>query len=89
MPQPTPKDHYVSISELAARTGLSHATIWRLKRGGKIPFFQPGGKNGRVLFPADAIERALGGPPQATPDDAPPERLPGPQPSWMSPKPPT
>lgn len=47
-----------SLEELAAYGGLSESTIHRLKRAGKIPYFQPAGKGGRVLFPADALEKA-------------------------------
>jgi predicted DNA-binding transcriptional regulator AlpA len=80
------KKSYIDINELMARTGLSRATVWRLKRDGKIPFFQPAGKGGRVAFPDDAIEHALSG---GTPDSAEgngdsPQRLPGPKPSWMA-----
>ena len=50
--------NYVDIVELAARTGFSISTINRLKKRGKIPFYQPGGKRSRVLFPSDAIETA-------------------------------
>ena len=78
---------YLDIDELISRTGLSRATIWRLKRDGKIPFFQPAGKGGRVMFPEDAIEHALAGHTPDTVEDngGSPERLPGPQPSWMEP----
>ena len=50
---------YVDIVELAARTGVSISTINRLKKRGKIPFYQPGGKRTRVLFPPDAIKGAV------------------------------
>ena len=46
----------VTIEELSEHSRLSIATIHRLKRAGKIPFFQPSGKGGRLLFPANAIE---------------------------------
>ena len=49
---------YTDIVGLVARTGLSISTINRLKKRGKIPFYQPGGKRSRVLFPSDAIETA-------------------------------
>ena len=82
------KMSYLDIKELVAITGLSEATIWRLKRAGKIPFFQPGGKGGRVKFPENAIELASR---SETPssvgadkENASSERLPGPQPKWMS-----
>ena len=77
---------YIDIDELIARSGMSRATVWRLKRDGKIPFFQPAGKGGRVTFPEDAIERSVSG---ETADSVEgnghsPERLPGPKPSWMA-----
>ena len=60
-PEATPKlvteKAYVDIKELRARTGLSLSTLHRLKTNGKIPCYQPAGKGGRLLFPANAIER--------------------------------
>ena len=81
---------YLDINELVARTGLSEATIWRLKRAGKIPFFQPGGKGGRVKFPADAIEvpgQGIQPTRSESTDSESTERLPGPLPKWMSARP--
>jgi excisionase family DNA binding protein len=78
----------LTVQELSARSRLSPSTIHRLKREGKIPFFQPAGKGGRLLFPADAIERV----PQALrttlPDPSRPtgraaRHLSGPPPAWM------
>ena len=81
------KNPYLDINELISRTGLSRATIWRLKRDGKIPFFQPAGKGGRVMFPEDAIEHAFAFHTPASVEDngGSSERLPGPQPGWMEP----
>jgi predicted DNA-binding transcriptional regulator AlpA len=82
------KNFYLDISELVARTGLSEATIWRLKPDGKIPFFQPGGKGTRVKFPDNAIEQ-LERSGTATPmnsntaENTSSERLPVPPPKWM------
>lgn len=82
------KKTLVDINALVELSGLSESTIWRLKRDGKIPFFQPAGKHGRVMFPEDAIELC-----HATSDDAKTrqientasdKRLPGPRPEWMS-----
>ena len=84
--QATSDRDYLDVNELAARTGLSKATIWRLKRKRLIPFFQPGGKGTTVLFPKDAVEQVnqgselTGG--SATPKDQ--DCLPGPKPGWMS-----
>jgi hypothetical protein len=49
---------YLTRSELAAKSGLSTSTIHRYKLRWVIPFYQPGGKGARVLFPPDAIEAA-------------------------------
>ena len=83
------KRSYLDINQLVTRTGLSPATLWRLKRSGKIPYYQPGGKGSRVKFPEDAIEQILQ---LESPESAPygndklPPQLPGPQPGWMSPQ---
>jgi excisionase family DNA binding protein len=84
------KRRYLNIDELSTQTGLSTATIHRLKNQGKIPFYQPAGKRGRLLFPADAIERAAHAAEQPLP--APPTvedrpHLSGPPPAWMRPTP--
>jgi predicted DNA-binding transcriptional regulator AlpA len=80
------KKSNIDIDELIALSGMSRATVWRLKRDGKIPFFQPAGKGGRVTFPEDAIERVLSGDTvgSAEGNGDLPERLPGPKPSWMA-----
>jgi len=49
---------YVSIEELSAGSGMSITQLRRLARAGRIPFFQPGGKGGKLLFPPDAIEKS-------------------------------
>lgn len=87
MDEPHREQPYLDVGELAARTGLSRATIWRLKKAGKIPFCQPGGKGSRVLFHADAIELTNSPAKPTLFDDnqaRQPERLPGPRPDWMS-----
>ena len=79
---------YIDIVELSRRAQLSVPTIHRLKRQGKIPFYQLAGKGGKLLFPPDAIERSSGNPTHdvtsgsgSTP--VPPERLSRPVPVWM------
>ena len=80
---------YLNINELVAHTGLSTATIWRLKRAGKIPFYQPGGKGTLVKFPVNAIELAghSHGPraSDSNVETASTKQLSGPRPKWMSP----
>ena len=79
---------YLTLEELCETSRLSAATVYRLKLAGKIPFFQPAGKGGRILFPADAIEQAcrVAADPTVKADSgAIPERLSGPRPAWMRP----
>jgi hypothetical protein len=80
----------LTTQEFSATSRLSVATIHRLKSQGKIPFFQPAGKGGRLLFPADAIERAADAAKHGSDTSSPVEerpRLPGPSPTWMGPTP--
>lgn len=49
---------YLTKKQFVSRSGLSAATVQRYKDGGKIPFFQPAGPGGKLLFPPDAIEAA-------------------------------
>jgi len=77
----------LTIEELSRHSRLSVATLHRLKRAGRIPYFQPAGKGGRLLFPVDAIERAGNAVDEATGavtnqvTDG--QRLSGPCPAWM------
>ena len=81
----------LTTKELIETSRLSSSAIYRLKRQGKIPYYQPAGKGGRLLFPADAIERACGmvsstaQPPSETSDET-EQPLSGPRPVWMQPK---
>ena len=79
---------YVSVDELSRLSGLSLSTIHRLKKAGKIPFYQPAGKGGRILFPHDAIERAqlamTSVPDTVAAPKLPSPRLSGPAPAWMN-----
>lgn len=68
---------YLSLAELSARSGVSAATLWRLKEARRIPFFQPGGPGTRLLFPADALERT------EPPEEGTGAALSGPTPKWM------
>jgi hypothetical protein len=87
-PGDLPLASYLDVRGLSARTGLSPSTIHRLKDQGKIPFYQPAGKRGRLLFPVDAIERAAtvsNEPSSLSPEGRP--HLSGPPPAWMRPAP--
>ena len=92
-----PDPRYLTRDELATVSGLSPATIRRYKEKNLIPFFQPGGKGARVLFPRDAIQTAVAyarqDPPkginaeeQAKPTSSTSRRptLPEPRPRWQS-----
>ena len=60
---PGDRQEWLSKAELASRTGLSPATIQRLKDADRIPYVQPAGKGGKLLFPPDALTRAFLPPP--------------------------
>lgn len=80
----------LTIRELSTKCRLSVSTIHRLKTEGKIPFYQPAGKRGRLLFPPDAIERAAEASYQPSPGPSHAEghrHLSGPPPTWMRPTP--
>jgi hypothetical protein len=65
-PEPTPAvghRNYLTKREFVERSGLSPATVQRYVRDGRIPYFQPGGRGGKLLFPPDAIEAAAGSSP--------------------------
>jgi predicted DNA-binding transcriptional regulator AlpA len=73
---------YLSVDELSQRSGLSVSTIWRLKRSGQIPYFQPAGENHLVKFPFDAIECGMSRSTSTVVLEQFEKRLPGPQPKW-------
>jgi hypothetical protein len=88
---PDDKHRYLTAVQLAATAGVSESTIWRLKKAGKIPFFQPGGEDCLVKFPPDAFEqqRALKTPTAEDTDqkshqqiNADKNHLPGRRPTW-------
>jgi hypothetical protein len=85
---PGENSQLLTIEELSRKSRLSIATIHRLRRAGKIPFFQPAGKGGVLRFPADAIEQAgcstAVPPPPATVSEIVSQRLSGPAPGRMA-----
>jgi excisionase family DNA binding protein len=79
---------FLTVKELCAKCRLSPASVYRLTRQRKIPFFQPAGKGGALRFPPDAIERATEATPQSNqpPDahsNATKRHLSGRPPAWM------
>jgi hypothetical protein len=83
---------YLSPQEFSHLSGLSLATVHRYLRSGKLPYRQPGGRRGRILILADALEAAPGadvGPDATTAvtvepqSPAPVARLSGPHPRWV------
>ncbi len=78
----------VDLKELCGAARLSPATVHRLKNAGKLPFFQPSGKGGKLLFPINAIELAASAASApSVPSDARiagSQRLSGPPPKWLS-----
>ena len=84
---------YLNKQQLSARSGVSASTIQRYKDEKRIPFYQPGGKGGRLFFPLNAIEAAAqqaqdeqrhtAGVRQITASIT-PSRLAGPRPRWQT-----
>lgn len=78
----------VDLKEFCSVKRLSPATVHRLKNAGKLPFYQPSGKGGKLLFPLNAIELAASAASApSVPSDARiagSQRLSGPPPKWLS-----
>jgi hypothetical protein len=88
---------YLTRRDLAVRSSLSASTVQRYKEQNLIPYFQPGGKGARVLFPLNAIEAAIAAATSEKPNASNIEDqanqtsvtsrrpiLPGPRPRWQS-----
>ena len=88
----SPDPLYLTKRQLAQRTGLSESTIQRLKDDHKLPFFQPGGKGARVVYPPNAVEAVAGhlsavSSPNASidkSDHGSTTPIPGPKPRWQT-----
>ncbi len=88
---------FLSVTEFAALTGLSEATIRRRIHDGSIRVFQPGGRKTRVLIPADALRTSQpDGDDEAQASDCTPIKPPGSasahrgaKPRWRDELPPT
>lgn len=87
MPEVESRKDYLTLAELCALTGFAPATVHRWKDSGRIPYFQPGGKGGRIKFPPNAIEvcrpHAVSPPPEPPPPESRSEHRHGPTPKWM------
>ena len=72
----------LTIKELSASSRYSVVHLRRLVKAERIPYFQPTGTRGRLLFPLDAIERITpaAGVDAGKSDAARP--LSGPRPKW-------
>ncbi len=57
MDAPQPELNYLTVKEFIRRCPLSESTIRRRIECGDIPSIQPGGKNTKILVPADALSR--------------------------------
>ena len=77
----------LTLQEFCGVTRLSPATVHRLTKAGKLTFYQPSGKGGKLLFPLNAIELAASAAsaPSAQSEDrnAGSQRLSGPTPKWL------
>ncbi len=86
VPQGVPQ--LLTLKEFCGVKRLSPATIHRLKNAGKLTFYQPSGKGGKLLFPVNAIELAASAASAPSvpsePRAAGSQRLSGPAPKWLS-----
>lgn len=75
---------FLTAQELSARTGFPVSTIWTLKLQGRIPYLQPTGWKGKVLFPPDALEHLVFRPDPAdvAKPHSEPKLLSGKEPKW-------
>jgi hypothetical protein len=76
-----PDRKLLTIRELSARSGISITQLRRLANSGRIAFFQPGGRGGKLLFPPDAIEKSGQPQPEIEATGLP---LAGRRPLWMT-----
>ena len=60
----------LTIREFSRQSRLSVTQIRRLVKAGRIPFLQPGGRGGKLLFSQDALSAAAGA--LAAPASSPP-----------------
>lgn len=77
-----------TLKQFSRATQLSPATIHRLIKAGKLLCYQPSGKGGKLLFPANALDLVAS---TASVPSVPAEarnvgsqRLSGPVPKWLS-----
>lgn len=75
----------LTAKDLAEALGVSLATVYRLKRDRRLPYFQPGGKRHFVRFPETLLETVT----EATTDTAigneiTEKPIPGPKPKWLA-----
>ena len=85
MSRNAPSPDYIDIDCLSQRSGLSKSTLRRLVKSERIPYLQPAGKGGKLLFPADALE-SLRNDPSPLPPPPQPDTLPGRTPHWRKPR---
>ncbi len=50
----------VGIRQAARLLGISERTVWNLVGEGQLPYIQPGGKGGKILFRVSSLEAWLG-----------------------------
>ena len=60
--QTGPEPCYWSVEDAAKACNCSTSTMYAWIRKKLIPFSQPGGRNGKILIPQDAVERIMNQP---------------------------
>lgn len=77
-----PEPQLLTIQEFSERTPLSVSQIRRLVKAGRIPYLQPGGPRGKLLFAPDALSQQRNETTTAQPVPPPPGS--GRRPEWMN-----
>lgn len=83
-PESDSRHTLLTIQELSNRSGVPVVTLRRWVRQGRIPYLQPAGHGGRLLFQPDALGRSQVQSTAQQTSATPP--LSGPQPKWTQSK---
>jgi excisionase family DNA binding protein len=79
-----PDRQLLTITELSERSRLSVTQLRRLVKAGRIPFLQPGGRGGKLLFRLDTLLAANEPPKSPHSEPKVPPHC-GRKPDWMQP----
>lgn len=78
-------ENNLTAKDLAEALDVRLSTVYRLKRDGRLPYFQPGGKRHFVRFPETLLETVTEVTVNAAPGNATADvTIPGPKPKWQA-----